>query len=382
MKKVLLIITLAALSAGAAFAQGKLNFYDVVPRHEFFFEGFGGLAPLMYSTESVAWGPTEEKPDGDAYFKTFSSDLFNWDTKTGIGYGGGFGYIWHFHPNVGLMLGAEFAVYNGGIRMNGGDHENNYFEYAISAEVTSYDNGGERVDALVTHLANEYAETQQYMAVQVPLMLQLMAPMGKGKNHFYFAFGAKAGFNVRSTFRATAEGMFFRPVTFYYTDWADVTGWTSDVPALATVEEGSISPLTYMNGGSYTNVKDDNEPYEAKGTLRPRLFNPMASAELGFRWRLGGKCGLYTGLYADYGFLPLMPAPKGGLVTMEKLTFDPKPDCQPQSLLNSEMPPYIEVRTQSGIPVTREFRYGPLGSAASKVHSLHAGLKLKIAFGK
>ena len=48
MKKALLLTLVAAtfLSLGTAFAQnnkqGKYNFYEVVPKHEFFIEGFGG----------------------------------------------------------------------------------------------------------------------------------------------------------------------------------------------------------------------------------------------------------------------------------------------------------------------------------------------------
>ena len=48
MRKTIILTLIAAtfLSLGTALAQndkGKVPFYEVVPKHEFFFEGFGGL---------------------------------------------------------------------------------------------------------------------------------------------------------------------------------------------------------------------------------------------------------------------------------------------------------------------------------------------------
>ena len=384
MKKKLTLAVLAAvvLSLTSALAQDNKptrNFYEVVPKHEFFIEGFGGLGTLMYGTNAFIVGTQTEQTAGvppkvpaiDPHL--FRSDLFNWPNKTGLGYGGGIGYIWHFTPVWGLMLGAEFAVYNGGIRMLGTQDDNT--GYLFTSDIVK----PEGFDFSLIGLEGimEYQETQKYMAVQVPLMFQVMAPMGRGNHFFYFAFGGKAAFNVHSTFKG--QGKSLAAVWLEYPEkWTPTSEFANTLPFLAMAEKGTYGPDQYIANARGNLVEED---YTSEGKLRTRLVNPMASAEIGFRWRLGGGCGLYTGLYADYGFLTLTPGAKGGLVV-----FDPSANGNehtPQSLLNAQAAPDMDIRlNEETVPAVKEYRFKTPGPAVKAVNALHAGLKLKLAFGK
>lgn len=197
------ILSLAAaaiLSIGVSYAQ--------VPAHEFFVEGFGGLGPLIYQAEGR-------------------------HSSLGPGFGGGLGYTWHITPALGVMTGAEFAAFYGGLSLEG----------------KSY-NG---IDG--------YNEKLSDMAVLVPVMLQVMVPVGDKDHFFYAALGGKAGIHVRSVY--TADGDNLR-------------------------EEDT--------GHGY-------DTFDLTGEIPLKRFFPAVGAEAGFRWKLRGLSGLYTGLYADYGFL-------------------------------------------------------------------------------
>ena len=60
MKKFFIALSFAALlSTATVFAQDlskKDKFYQTVPRHEFFIEGFGGFAPLVYTVDQYSFG--------------------------------------------------------------------------------------------------------------------------------------------------------------------------------------------------------------------------------------------------------------------------------------------------------------------------------------
>ena len=58
MSKHALILTVAALFiSGAVMAQennsGKVDFYEVVPRHEFVIDGFGGISTFLYKIDGT-----------------------------------------------------------------------------------------------------------------------------------------------------------------------------------------------------------------------------------------------------------------------------------------------------------------------------------------
>jgi len=336
-KQILATTAAAILFCGLASAQetassAPVDFYEVVPQHEFTLNGFGGLGTLLY------------KVDGTR------SDLFNWDTRAGLGYGGGLGYIWHFTPKWGFMTGADFAVYHGGISLPG---QNVFTAYTLGND-------------LFIVGAYGYSETQKYMAVQVPVMFQFMAPMGRGANFFYAALGARLGFNVKSTWKSHYDELTcsFGPVG-KVGEWSD-----------ARYSASAIS----KEGGYGTDAWNPNSSdFNAAGDLHNRLVNVMASGEVGFRWHLGNGWGLYTGIYADYGFLPLTKTENVGTsVFPTEATTSYKHD---HSVINSQGVPGAEYR----IPDDYQFeqvRFGPLKNAGGRVATLGAGLKIKLAFGK
>lgn len=386
-KLITLIASAAALMIStAALAQEKVPFYEAVPKHEFFIEGFGGFAPILYTADTYYYNDPGSSWTQESKLSTLfpwkAGDLKNpgWFIKdhkipVGIGYGAGFGYIYHFTPVWGFMTGAQFAVYNGGIDLRNPDAPETYiFTAGLKGDKSLQING-----------TWNYYETQQYMAVQVPLMFQVMAPMGKGKNFFYFAFGGKVGFNIPplSNFWGHGERGIYAIEFPYAEHWTGASEFPQGdnffgmfVDYAAGKENGSMEPADYFDiigHGPVQPVKEE-EFYTPTGRLAAKLINPMASLEMGFRWRFGGGWGLYTGLYADYGFLPLCKA-NGPMYNESK--------DEPQSILSSQgLPTYYYREGDTPTEWNPEIKADPLPRAARFVNSIHAGLKMKLAFGK
>ena len=370
MSKRLILASIAALVASvAAFAQAPAEtapltksekFYKTVPRHEFFFEGFAGFGPLMYKANAVNYDLNAVSA-GSILWPWKAGDLLTLKNPTGFGYGGGFGYIWHFHPNVGLMTGAEFAVYNGGINLSSEDALN-----IITSEKVS------TVNEEATLISNEwgaYSEVQKLMVVQIPLMFQFMAPMGKGNNHFYAAIGAKLGINVVGKYSGSGSN--------YSHTWDGMN--TFSYP-------GKDGVYPYHKVVTSPNMENDyfGEDEIVKESFEFRRLNAIGSAELGFRWKLGPGCGLYTGFYVDYGFLGVG---KDSGYALHGLTIGPdEPDLTmhtpntSHSILNTHSAPYVRVKDNA-----TAVEYEVLDKYDRTVKSanpLGLGVKMKLSFGK
>ena len=382
------ILTLVAatfLSLGTALAQnkaGKVNFYEVVPKHEFFFEGFGGFAPLFYdvTTYNLNFAGTAEPETVGAEAK---STLWPWESAkwlekeefmkfpVGIGYGGGFGYIAHITPTVGIMTGVEAAMYHGGINLVNEDAARAVWTAGV------VDDGRRKVLRAIA--LENYYEMQQYLAVQVPLMLHLMAPMGKGNNFFYAAFGAKVGFNVYGNFQGKGEAAYASNLPYSETWDETVSAGNLFGSILMTGTATSTRPSGPKGYGESINAFNvdgkfsENGGVEISGPYKTNLINAMASAEIGFRWKFGRGCGLYTGLYADLGFLPMTSNKTGEAIQGEEGPY--------QSITVSGGLPTYYFRDEAGVPKA-QYMNEALPKAAKGVYSMHAGLKMKIAFGK
>ena len=302
----------------------------------------------------------------------------------GIGYGGGFGYIAHITPTVGIMTGVQAAMYHGGINLTSEDDDPRVLWTTEIEEV-----GDDKFLRMVG--LERYYEMQQYLAVQVPLMLHLMAPMGKGYNHFYAAVGAKIGFNVYGKFYGKGECAYQASLPYSDT-WKNMDRWGNDLGPIAYTGAGdgkdsyTVSPdgPKGYGEGIWKDGMDgkfsENGDLQINGPLKTNLINAMASLELGFRWRLGnGGCGLYTGLYADFGFLP-MTSNKTGVAIQQNDNGESW-----QSIIVSGGLPDYHFKGEgdvTGAAGPRQFMNSALPTAVNGVHSLHTGLKLKIAFGK
>ena len=385
----LLIVAAAVLSVGTSFAQEqyttytpKGRFYQVVPKHEFFFEGFGGFAPLFYDVMTYSEPTPTAMPENSGI--QYKSTLWPWQAANwlekeefmkfpvGIGYGGGFGYIAHITPTLGIMTGVQAAMYTGGINCINENADEPRTVWTAGVR----DEDGERFIRAVG--LQNYYEMQQYLAVQVPLMLHLMAPMGKGYNHFYAAFGAKVGFNVWGRFQGKGEAAYATYLPYSET-WKDMDRYGNMFGAIPSTGTGKYTtpsgPKGYgdsLYGEPFDGEFSEDGGLSVNGPLKTNLINAMASVELGFRWRLGGGCGLYTGLYADMGFLPMTSNQTGEAIEGESGPY--------RSVITSGGLPDYFFRGEVGGP--QEFMNTTLPTAATAVHSMHAGLKLKIAFGK
>ena len=426
MTKKLLLVALAAVAVSVtAFAQAESaplskaeKFYQVVPKHEFTINGFGGMSTLMYKVDGSYYlfyeydsQQVEHKIFGQA--PAIKSDLVNFSNgpfhPTGLGGGGGFGYIWHFHPNVGLMTGVDVAYYSGGIRNLGSykyEEDGPPVPLASSYLVTE---GGEKY--LIGYGVSNYSEMQKYLALQVPIMFQFMAPMGRGNNHFYAAIGARIGFGVWNFYRGYGEELYstYGPVWPSYSNtWKDFDGDgpIGEFPILS----GYMGADNGFRPGDYDNNKgdypwlvfpEDNNPssgtaggeqedvfytYRPSGKWGAKLINVMVSAELGFRWNLGRSAknwgfGLYTALYADYGIPTVNKKENVALITGYESDAGPGP-YKTHSVLNAQTAPNYTLTTEDhDTYLLYKYKYDAVKPLA-KAHTLAAGLKLKFAFGK
>ena len=410
-RKLLLVAAAAVAVSTTAFAQAESaplskaeKFYQVVPKHEFTINGFGGMSTLMYKVDGTYYTDWNQQqvevlmktPAVKADLVNFSNGTFH---PTGLGGGGGFGYIWHFHPNVGLMTGVDIAYYSGGVRGLGASKEDD-FSYPSMSSYLVTESGN---DYLVSYGVMDYSEMQKYLALQIPIMFQFMAPMGQGNHHFYAAVGARIGFGVWNNYQGKGGDLVssYGPYTPYYTtSWKEFGGqesgyiiapWEQWVP-----EDYYDNPKKYPwigpSASDVTGTADNSEfSYKPKGKWGAKLVNVMVSAELGFRWNLGRSAnnygfGLYTALYADYGVLTVNKKENVAYVTGYEKDGNDKPGpYTPHSVLNAQNAPYGTMESSNGAsthgtPVTR-WKYEALQPLA-KAHTLAAGLKLKFAFGK
>ena len=417
-RKLLFVAAAALTVSAAAFAQAESaplskteKFYQVVPKHEFTINGFGGMSTLMYKVDGSYYSYTEYDQSQQAHeifgqVPAIKADLVNFSDgpfhPTGLGGGGGFGYIWHFHPNVGFMTGVDIAYYSGGIRNLGATSENDFW-YPF---VTSYIVTLEGKKYLMAYGVSDYSEMQKYLAVQIPVMLQFMAPMGQGNHHFYAALGARIGFGVWNNYRGKGGRMFstYEPIhTEYTTDWKEAFVYESGNSAIPLGDDWGgpgdydehPEKYPWIKSSEATGTADFPFSYEPSGKWGAKLVNVMVSAELGFRWNLGRSAnnygfGLYTALYADYGVLTVNKKENVALVTgydiydREGTVYGP---YATHSVLNAQNAPYRtdETSRDDSAPThgnnTGRYKFSPVKPIAS-AHTLAAGLKLKFAFGK
>ena len=425
MSKKLFLVALTILAVStAAFAQGAKNvvpgskaekFYQVVPEHEFTVNGFAGVSTLLYKVnagydwinyEGNGIPPTiYNKSD----FVNFSKGPFH---PTGFGGGGGFGYIWHFHPNFGLMTGLDLAYYSGGVRnIAAGDDDWPFFT-SYTVDLPGETETGEMVTGkhLMTYGVFDYTEMQKYLALQIPIMIQFMVPMGQGNHHFYAALGARIGFGIWNYYQGKGGMMF----SSYTPTWLDyTTGWTENPqlpePGFYYGEGGADNwggpgNKPWWKGGYYEQDKDSPDyiwhdaedpdyPFRPSGKWGAKLVNVMASAEVGFRWRLTDGLGLYTGIYCDYGITSVNKKQNVAMVTGYEGMYgweddDPAPDYEPHSIMNTQTTPGYTVQSVDGGPngtgiiQNTKYKYEPLKPSVKGAHTLGLGLKLKLAFGK
>jgi len=164
MKKILLIAAIAAFGVQGLYAQN-----DMLPKHEFTINGFGGISTLNYTVTDA-------------------------NLKKGIGFGGGFGYHHFFNDSWGFVTGLEAALYRSSLS-------------ADMLESAQYYNPDGADDHLIMHHnLSEFKEEQSLWTLQLPIMVQWLLPLGSSaNNHFFAALGGRIGYALSGSFQQSAQ---------------------------------------------------------------------------------------------------------------------------------------------------------------------------------
>ena len=316
MKKIITAIIIAAAFGAATQLLGQTY---LLPKYEFTINGFGGLSTLNYKVEGVE----------DAKF------------KMGLGGGLGFGFDYFFNDHIALVTGVEAALYRASLTA---DAIESGWGYPTTNGVT-----------YVYYRLDQFKETQNYLALQVPLMAQFTAPLGSQKAHnFYFGIGGRLGLALWGNYHQSADVMQLNNI---------------QTPIKAKAATAQVSPT--LPG------------YDIKEPLKFAILNAMPSVETGIRWKIGKNMGLYTGLYCDYGLLNIIPAGVNEALLMPKghpsTPTDPMYDGH-NSILTAKHPNF---KAKDGGSFTHSTAANIVDPPryTNKVNTLSAGLKIRLAFG-
>ena len=295
-----------------------------IPRHEFQIEGFGGVSTFQINNPEASVDP-------------------------GIGGGGGFLYTYHFHPRWAFTTGLEASFHQASLQ----------YSYDYGPLSGKWDASG---NLFVSYLQG-LGEKQKYTQLRVPVMIQYMSPLGAGGHHFYLAAGGKLGFRLAGSYSQSA-------LTYHYSHEPIVHEYDFTVP-WAEEAEGLDDPyIFYQQVGGLT---PSDGKYSARGSFG-KIFDFLASIELGVRWRLKSALALYTGIFIDAG---LVSQADGGspLVTA---------DGKSSSILSAAGVPVPEVtvteingskRVEAKIPSVSD-------NLTSRPKTIGFGLKARLAFGR
>lgn len=179
------------------------------------------------------------------------------------------GYVYMFSKKFGVGSGFEFSQYSQNVNAFGNvnsssnliDDTNSAFEYRTSAE--------------------GYSEKQKLSALQIPLFLQFKTLININTN-FYTRIGVKYLLPIQfeakgKASQITAEG--------YYPDFNLLI---SDLPSRG-----------FGNSNNYTATSE----YETENVI-------LASAEIGFSFKVAKKGALYAGFYLDHATQSIIKNPE------------------------------------------------------------------------
>lgn len=185
--------------------------------------------------------------------------------KSGFGGGLGLGYSRFFSRYIGVSLGLEADLYGSSLSIN-----NLHTEYQIQTPPGLSGNFWLYADN------QRIEEKQRAVFLQLPVMLQLQAPLGSA-SFFYIGAGAKVGFTASKT-------------------------WSQTIGTLTTTGFSDYTNQTYTNMPNHGFETKNGS--QASGSLT--LGSPvMMALEGGFKWIVSDIKLLYTGIYIDYGLTDL-----------------------------------------------------------------------------
>ena len=445
MKKIALI--LAALTLGLAASAQTPWESEWVPRHEFHIDGFGGISNLNYKIDpgfasSVNHNFTDALGGGAGFGYTFHINEY-FGITTGVEwamYRGGFSSTKTDEPWIFYSLSNDNKDILALVYQNF-DHEN----VNDPSPLTLAEN--QTIHSLQIPLMfqvmvpmNARKSNHFYVALGARIGFNLTGSYNRTFNIFpgngvdtrgdvVYGTGLTDEYLTHTEDAPGAAGGddIFDPNG----PWANDQGWpwkiesqdatvgpqnkpadqvTSDEVIGAVLDNyQDMAPNEDEHGNpEYSLEKDLKEEYERlfpndkdkfkfrdlanKGKLNTNLINVMACAELGFRWGLGNGWGLYTGVYFDYGFMPVVSTERekllsssikkgdNGAEAIESLAFTNG------SLLGAT---YDKVTGKVSGEITPN---GPndakitldrsTNNIANKISNVGLGLKLKLAFGK
>jgi hypothetical protein len=196
----------------------------------------------------------------------FSGKLSEGSKKAGTGYNFGLNYTYMFSRNIGLGIGAEFAIYNFKSNTSGFSdeykltddyYEEFYFRFKLS----------------------EVSETQQLKYINIPIMLMFQS--GK-KLRYYAGVGGKIGIPLKGTYENSEIDM---QTSVYY-----------------PVHDLLIEDLRFRGLGTFSKEGGINE-LELK-----TIF--MLTAEAGLIFDIAKRFSLYIGAFFDYGITDIINGDK------------------------------------------------------------------------
>ena len=319
MKKTILILAVLAASALSLRGQG-------VPRHEFQIEGFGGLSTLQYSTQGAATSPA-------------------------FGGGGGFLYTVHFHPRWGFTTGLEASFHRSSLQ----------YSYDYGPLSGKWDASG---NLLVSYLQG-LGEKQNLTQLRIPLMIQYMSPLGAGGHHFYFAGGGKLGFRLAGSYSQSA-------VAWHYTKDPVVHEYDFTLPWSEEAEGLDDPYIFYQQVGSLSPAEGSDLGHSASGRFG-KVFDFLASIELGVRWCFNSAIALYTGIFIDAG---LVSQADGGepIVTSDGTASSALSSCAAPVPVVKITDSGGSKRVEATIPSVSE-------NLTTRPKTIGFGLKARLAFG-
>jgi outer membrane protein OmpA-like peptidoglycan-associated protein len=302
---------LAMVVSLGATAQNK-----VLPKSEFTINGFGGLSTLKYSIDGM-------------------------DVSKGFAGGGGLGYNLFFSDHWGLTTGIEAAMYKTTAKA----------DKMTSGQIVSYYDE----DYLATFNIGNFKETQRTWMLQVPLMINWLAPLNAAKTtHFYLSAGGRLGYAFEGKYKQSGKTTSYQSAQF-------------------------------SDNGTYLSDPHSMGAYSDNRTMKFAKWNGILSAELGLRWKLGSCTALYTGIYADYGLTNMSPdASNTSLLSIP--AGDHPQEVQGLGRSYSVLQAHKADYMSNSDMVTRAASYKAFTQNkdrfVDKVNPFAAGIKIRIAFGK
>lgn len=371
MKK-LFIAAAFALASFAAFAQSEGSVPEYLPKHEFTFNVFGGLnlgSLMLPGQQNTTISYTEhwyDAPTPHVWNGEETNGAFH--TKPALALGLGFGYIYHFDEHWAFQTGLDLALYkySAYTKMDGPTDG-----YTFGGMYYGYDDEGDQINLVRSYAYCGFKEDSFLGSLQIPLMVQWSAPI-YNEHRFYVAAGPTIGINV--------FGRGKQKWTNQYPGLDGCRSYDNSTALDVWILQNDAYSMDMGNGGK--TVRLDNA-----------LLDIRASLELGVRWALDSGWGLYTGIYADYGFLNNFVKKDYGLIEgradwkSDGSMQDPYEDSdawQYRSIFNSTGLPIMFLAETYGSPRYPAFQVAVPGNRYfnGPIQAGSAGLKIRLSFGK